>query len=448
MKRFIILLVSLLMTLTLIACGSEKVTTNTNNNKSSNTKTSKKVILPEIKGLSIAEAIVSLNGDINLVAEYLPTNEEYPNIIMGYKTNKAGDEVKVGDSVTIIIASKPQNAYSLDSKINYVSEICKLTGPGSINEELLNDAGIGGTDLGFPVNLGDEMIYVFGDTFSGQEMKGFWYSNFVARSKDKNLNDGLTFDSVITKENGIAKAFMEGKHQKGDPDDRTVEVTKIPTGGIKIGDTTYLFYMSIRYWGEAGFWSVNYNQCCSSKDLNNWVDVDGLKWGEEEAPNFGQIYPYKDPNSNYIYIYGIEGGRNGGLVVARTTEANFLNKDEYEYKTGANSWVKGDEGLKALLDNPYYLINPTVSEMTVQYNSYLGKYQIIFYRNSKLILLTADTPDGLFTNPVTLSTQTQYHGIYGGLTCDALLVDGGKSFYMIVSCWEVYNTYLVKVVFN
>ena len=86
--------------------------------------------------------------------------------------------------------------------------------------------------------------------------------------------------------------------------------------------------------------------------------------------------------------------------------------------------------------------------MTITYNEYLGKYMIIFYRNSKLIMLTADNAYSKFENPITLTTATEYPGIYGGLTCQSLLKDGGKTFYMVVSCWEVYNTFWVKVVLN
>ena len=404
--------------------------------------------LPDIKGKTFVEAIAAIGGNLNLVSEYVPTNETYPNYVLGYKNHNSGDVVEKKSSITLLVASQPTNAYSYDSKVAYVSEICSLTGPKSVNKDLLLEAGIFGTDLGFPVDLGDKMIYLFGDTFSGSDMSGRWYSNFVATSTDKTLYDDLIFDSVTTKENGMAKAFAEGAHQKGNKDDKTVEVTKIPTGGIKIGEYVYIFYMSIRYWGEAGFWTVTYNQVVRSRDLNTFEEVQGLRWDEDEAPNFGQIYPYRDPNSNYIYIYGIEGGRNGGLMVGRTTEANFLNKDEYEYQTAKGVWTKGSEGLASLKENPYYLINPTVSEMTVQYNAYLGKYTIIFYRNSKIIMMASDTPDGNFKDPITLTTASEYNGIYGGLTCDALLMDGGKSFYMVVSCWQVYNTYFVKVVLN
>ncbi len=438
-KKFFLLFLVLSLSLMLVGCSQS--TTKANNNK-------KTFTLPDIDGLTYVEAIAKVSGKIKFEVIKVPTNEVYPDLIMGYSTKKVGDEVNEGDTVVIQVSEKPVNSYSYDSRVQYVSEICSLTGPKSVNKEKLLDAGIYGTDLGFPVDRGNELIFLFGDTFSQDNMKGMWFSNFVARTTDKNFDDDLIFDSVVTTSAGIAQPFAQGLHQKGQEENTGTEVTKIPTGGIQIGNNTYIYYMSIRYWGTAGVWLVSYNQCIKTTNLGTYVNVESLKWTEEEAPNFGQIYPFKDPNSNYIYLYGIEGGRNGGLVVARVTEENFENRDEYEYETGDNVWTKGDAGLRALKENPYYLIEPTVSEMTVAYNEYLGKYMIIFYRNSKLIMLTADKPYTKFENPITLTTATEYPGIYGGLICQSTLKDGGKSFYMVVSCWEVYNTFWVKVVLN
>ena len=61
-------------------------------------------------------------------------------------------------------------------------------------------------------------------------------------------------------------------------------------------------------------------------------------------------------------------------------------------------------------------------------------------------MLQSDTPDGVFTDSIYLLDQTDYNGIYGGFILPSLVNDGGKSFYMTVSCWKVYNVYWVKVV--
>lgn len=408
-------------------------------------------VLPELKGKSYVEALVLCNMEIELNPIYVATNEVLPDKVIGYGAGlNAGDSIEKGSMIDLKIAKKPDNSLSKDSKVMYVSEVCELTGPTSVNAEDLLAAGIYGTDLGIPVKVGDEMIFLFGDSFSGPNMKGGWKSNFMTKVKDDTYWDDLIMETIVN-DRGGALPFYEGRHQGGNETDNSVEVTKIPTGGITIGDTVYIFYMSIRYWGVAGSWNVNYNSVVKSNvnDLHNWEEVNELTWTEEQAYNFGQIYPFEDPNSEYIYIYGIPGGRNGACQVGRTTKENFLNFEEYEYLVAEETWVKGSAGLNQLKgDDSYCIIDPIVSEMSVVYNPYLGKYMTVFYRNSKLVMMTADTPYSKFGNSVTLLDQTDYNGIYGGFIHPEFLADGGQSFYMTVSCWEVYNVYWVKVVLN
>ena len=441
MKKIICLILMVFSLFVMVACGNT-------NNQQSNTQ---KYVLPEIAGGSYVEAIVTVNQEIVLNPVYVPTNQVLPNKVIGYGSKlKAGDQVDSGSSVDVLISVKPENAKSKDSKVMYVSEVCELTGPTSVNSDDLMASGIYGTDLGIPVKVGNEIIFLFGDSFSGPNMKGGWKSNFMTKVTDDTYWDDLKMETIVN-ERGAALPFFEGRHQGGNETDNTVEVTKIPTGGITIGDTVYIFYMSIRYWGVAGSWNVNYNGVVKSNvnDLHNWTEVSELTWTEEEAPNFGQIYPFEDPNSEYIYIYGIPGGRNGSCSVGRTTKENFLNKNEYEYLVAENTWEKGSKGLAKLKsDDAHCIIDPAVSELSVVYNEYLGKYMTVFYRSGKLIMMTSDTPYSKFSNSVTLLDQTDYNGIYGGFLHPEFLADGGQSFYMTVSCWEVYNVYWVKVVLN
>ena len=174
--------------------------------------------------------------------------------------------------------------------------------------------------------------------------------------------------------------FAQGLHNAGQIENTGTEVTKIPTGGIRLGDNVYIFYMSIRYLGVSGEWLVTYNQCVKSNinDLFNWENVESLRWNDTEAYNFGQIYPYKDPKSDYVYLYSIPGGRSGRPVVSRVLVSNFENRSEYEYETAPNTWVKGDEGLAILKDNPYYVRDNKATELSICYNEYLKKYMMIY----------------------------------------------------------------------
>ena len=426
MKKLLILVLSLIMVLSISGC-------------------TKKYVLPEIEGLSLVEAKELLGENVQISIVNKETIELDPGIVIGYLNNKANDSVKIGSLVDIEVSKLPEDSVIeiVDDSILYGVHIGKLTGPDSFNEDILKEAGISGTDLGFQVDLGDEIIFLFGDTFSGEKQSGMWFSNFIATTKDRYYDDGLTFDSVVSRESGMAIPFAQGAHQADSVENTGSEVTKIPTGAIKIGEYVYIFYMSVRHWGANATWLINYNQCIKSKDLVNWENVLSLRWEEEEAPNFGQIFPFKDPHSDYIYLYSVPGGRHGKMVLARVLQSNFENRDEYEYEVAYNTWVKGNEGLLALKENPFYIMNSEKGEVTVNYNEYLGKYMMIYLNGMYL----SDTPYGPFDEPIIMFKNVPY---YGNLTSNALMKDNGKTIYMIGSYWgpnaSVYNTFLIKIV--
>ena len=313
---------------------------------------------------------------------------------------------------------------------------------------MLTNAGVYGTDLGIPVNLGDQMMYLFGDTFSGDNMTGFWNSNFMALSTDETLYDGLTFSGLVTRSTGIVKPFAQGLHNSGNEDPlATTEVTKIPTGGIVIGNYVYIFYMSVRYWGFAGQWLVSYNQVvkAAKNDLTNFVEVDGLRWTESESPNFGQIYPVNDPNSDYIYLISIPGGRFGGMMLSRVLESEFENKNDYEYYVAEDTWIQGQLGLSALKDSPHYLLAPTVSEPSIVFNSYLNQWVTTFLRGSNIVMLTADDITGPWSDPIIITNSTHHPGLYGGFLHQAMMTENGRKMYMIISEWGPYQSLMLEI---
>lgn len=440
MRKLIIGGLAIILFMSLLGCGENNVN---------------KVEAIDIIGLPLSEARLIVDGEYLLNKVNYPTNEYLPGTVISYGAGiHVGDMVEEGSQVDVLVAGNPENSKSLSSMVEYASEIGYITGPNSLNFDLLQEAGIGGGDLGIPVQVGDEMILLYGDTFSGVgSMTGLWFSNFMARSIDYTLYDGLTFSSIVTNSSGMALPFMQGLHNQNQSDtessDMTREVTKIPTGGITIGDNVYIFYMSVRYWGVSSEWLVTYNQVvkASVDDLTHFEEVEGLVWNETEAPNFGQIYPIEDPYSDYIYLFSIPGGRSGGTVLSRVLKANFENRDEYEYYTAKNTWVKGDLGLASLKNNPYYIISPACSELSVMYNQYLNKWMIVYLRSGAIVFQTADTPVSDWSSPEQIISVSDYPGLYGGFVHSKYTAYDGKKFYMVISRWlPIYQTELIEVV--
>lgn len=412
------------------------------------------VILPDILDMHIIEAKLTINGEFLVNEVYIHTNKYIPNTVISYGNDMMpGDKFNKNKRIDIHVSKAPIGSFTLSDEIEYVYEVADVTGPLSPNHDILINSGIGGTDLGIPVLRGNQMLLLYGDSFSNVGSHGgFWFSNFIATNTDFDLSDGLIIDSVITTPNGIALPFRQGDHFQNISDELSNnpnrEVTKIPTGGITIGDITYIFYMSIRYWGVPGEWLVTYNQAVkSSGDLTSWTDVDSLIWRQSEAPNFGQINPFENPDDpDRIYFMGIPGGRSGSAVLFRVDKDDFEDRDAYEYLVGQNNWVQGDEGLQMLLANPHPVILGPVSELSLMFNEYLGQWMAVYLKGSQIIMQLADDLTGPWGKSIPLTSQMQHPGLYGGFVHSAYTAFMGRKFYIQVSLWlPKYQTVLLEV---
>jgi len=365
-------------------------------------------------------------------------------------------------------ADVTKRVYTRDAAVQNVEGIEFITGdysgafkPGttekylykSRNHQALEGADVGGTDLGIPFyNSNDGKMYIlFGDTYGhgrttdGEDVSRNWRSSVMAISDDFDLSDGLTFNDWYGSNSGTvpAKSLIKGKHiAKNECIEYGYERTKIPQGGIEVNGTVYVFYESIRFFGEAGFWTVNYQGAIKSTDnCKTWERVHDLTWfadvtddskfdyavysaaedcadagdltykdgrfpskaeidaayekidnaKDREAPYFSQAYPV-DGKDGYVYLFGRKAGRQNGIKVARVAYANIEDFDSYEYFCGNENndpnkpiWKKGTEGLEAINnDTVGYVLasgkNEPASNMSVMYNEYLGKWMLFYYR--------------------------------------------------------------------
>lgn len=446
LNKGMLLLLVVTTTLVFVACKKEVET----------------VILPELRGLTLSEAELVTNGLVVLHPVDVPSHQFLPGYVLGYKDHAVGDTVSASQQIDVEVVAPPLNAFSHDSRIEYVAKIADTSGPNSPNFDLLMDAGIGGTDLGIPVEYHDQMVLLYGDSFSGiGSHSGFWFSNFMALSDNFDLSEGLMMSSIVTNPAGFAMPFAQGAHAQNLWDHESTnpnrEVTKIPTGGITIGDAFYVFYMSVRFWELPGNWFVNYNQVLKSTDgLKAFTPVPSLVWHEEEAPNFGQIMPITHPEEpGIIYLFATPGGRFGGAVLARVAEADFENRDAYEYLVAPDTWVLGHAGLTQLLENPYHVIEAPVAEISVMFNPYLNQWMALYMetvhmQTSKTIIMkTADHIEGPYTDKIIVMEDGGVPNFYGGFVHPRYTTFDGKKFYIQISRWlPIYQTELFEVVLN
>ena len=356
-------------------------------------------------------------------------------------------------------------------------------------------ADVYGTDLGImwsnPVNGYTQLA--FGDTFSGANMSGDWRSNVLLLSDDTQLYDGLSLINT-----GPATQFIPAARNQvffiGS------ETTNIPTSAIYAGADNYVSYMSVKSWDTPGRWTTNYSAVSMYDEASDkWVlqtsTVRSAGWFRSSTryragdQNFQQMAYVLEPESQvapgetrFVYAFGTPAGRTGSAFLSRVPEGSLTDLSVYDYWDGSK-WVQdrpavaapvlGDSPNSAglfgfvrdIANNPNFFggwfaglvgakTGGNVSEMSVQYNEYLDKY-VVLYGNgaNNVILRTADTPEGPWSDPVTIATSLTYPGLYaplihplsgtGDLT-DATGNPDTSTLYWNMSIWSNYNVVLMK----
>jgi hypothetical protein len=355
-------------------------------------------------------------------------------------------------------------------------------------------ANVYGTDLGIMWVNGDNGLtqVAFGDTFSGPNMTGDWRSNVLLLSDDTNLSDGLSLINT-----GPAFQFIPAA--RGEVYFIGSEVTNIPTAAVYANNNNYVNYMSVKSWDTPGRWTTNYS-AISQYDpaTDKWVlqrssirpagVFRAQKAYSAGDQNFQQMAYVLQPESKvvageprYVYAFGTPAGRAGSAYLSRVPEGELTNLRKYEYWNG-DRWVGDQSRAEAIIgdspdspglfgfaidlaNNPNFLggymagftgakTGGNVSEMSVQYNEYLDKY-VVLYGNgaNNVILRTADTPEGPWSDPVTIATSAQYPGLYAPmihpLSGTGQLTDAGgdpdiSNLYWNMSIWSNYNVVLMQ----
>lgn len=375
-----------------------------------------------------------------------------------------------------------------------------VTGP---NNNTAQRFGIAGTDLGIMWDNGyddtatttHQVLMIFGDTFSGANMTGSWRSNVLLRTSDpiaRTFEAGSATDpfagSPLSASSGLSKQVIAGSRRYlglfGS------EVTIIPTAAISVqsadsatGVRQYVNFMSVRSWDLPGTWTTNYSAIAYSDDNGQtWSvapqTIRAASWLRSSTrfvygnQNFQQgafVKPPADaPDAGYVYSFGTPSGRIGSAYVSRVDEADLLDLSAYEYWDGS-TWVPdkpsaavpilpptsrsqnaggflGQLGLffGGWVASVFGVGGPSghVSEMSVQYNDYLDKYVAMYSDGlGRVVMRTADSPEGTWSDATTLVTSLQYPGLY------APMMDPwstGQDIRWNLSLWGSYNVVQMK----
>ena len=407
----------------------------------------------------------------------------------------ASAQPSAGVSTAAVVATPPSTLTSAPT--GWVTGQRNTAYPGLTWAQINNTAwaNVYGTDVGVMWVNGDNGLtqLAFGDTFSGPNMSGNWRSNVLLLSSDTELYDGLTLIDT-----GPAFQFIPAARNQvffiGS------EVTNIPSAAVYANGQNYVNYFSVKSWDTPGRWTTNYSAISMyNPTTDKWElqpsSVRSAGWFRSSTPyvagsqNFQQAAYVLQPESQvtpggtrYVYAFGTPSGRTGSAFLSRVPEGEITNLAQYEYWDGS-TWVPDKPAVAApiigdspnsaglfgfvrdIANNPNFFggwfaglvgakTGGNVSELSVQYNDYLDKY-VVLYGNgaNSVILRTADTPEGVWSDPVTIATSFQYPGLYApmvhplsgtGELTDAAGDPDVSTLYWNMSLWGNYNVVLMK----
>jgi hypothetical protein len=283
-----------------------------------------------------------------------------------------------------------------------------------------------------------KVYFLFGDTYgSPGNPKGNkdWRSNTMAFTTDFDASDGITFNGWITDSKHWAKELVEGDKNKTPS---LSEVTKIPTYGWSYQGKQYMWFMSVKDWGEAADWVVNYSEIAySDNDGDTWTRS-SIRW--DDRSNFIQVAVVE--HMGFLFFFGIPAGRYGGVKLARVLPSACLNKSAYQYYTG-KGWSSNENDGTVIVKAP-------VGELSVIYNPYLQKWIMMYLNECKSCIEVREAMHlyGPWSDPTKVVSSDEYPGLYGAFMHDKYIEKNGEIVYFLMSRWNPYDVYLMKVTFS
>ena len=147
------------------------------------------------------------------------------------------------------------------------------------------------------------------------------------------------------------------------------------------------------------------------------------------------------PHGEYVYMFGTPNGRIGMVGLARVPVDQLLNKTAYQY------WVDGTwrPAAQMLLgaNTATPILSGIASEVSVRYDDARGLWQMSYLDVSRgaIVLRTAASPQGVWSDAATLVETATYPQAYGGFLHPW---SSGSDLYFLISAWNSYNVYLMR----
>ncbi len=229
---------------------------------------------------------------------------------------------------------------------------------------------------------------------------------------------------MIVDADGKARAVLEKNR---------LDITVIPTNGIAIDGRMYLHYMAVRRWGTPGRWTLGRSGWGYSDDGGEtWTQPPESIWMGDT--NFGQAaLVLRDDD---LYVFGIHGGRFGGVALARVPSDQVLDMAAYTYWDGSQ-W-SGE------LDSAVEIVTSPVGELSVAWNDFLERWIMTYLDEHQRAIVIREAPEltGPWSDPQILVSGDDYPSLYGAYLHP--WASDGETIYFNMSQWGPYNVLLMR----
>lgn len=305
-----------------------------------------------------------------------------------------------------------------------------------------------GSDLGVSFIHKGKIYFLGGDT----NKKDFFAPNIIGFTEDIDPSDGLNINWK--------------KDEKGNPKEffSIIEPSStVPAGAISISNKIYIFMMDV----------INWDYPTIARSILIKSEDDGrtfrLVWEGKLDDSFVNISPVISehpniPDKDAIYLIGSGKYRESPIYLAVTEIDSIEDRSSYFYfagiKDGSPIWKKNENDIVPIVDDV------KVGELSVQWNSFLGKWLLSYFEYSNgnpgnLFFRTASNLWGPWSYPVLIYNGTKHYNWYE----EVITREGKKSWgipygsyllpetsnifsskiYFTLSLWIPYSIFLMEV---
>lgn len=238
----------------------------------------------------------------------------------------------------------------------------------------------------------------------------------------------MTFDSAARDFFGQAKELVPS------PKIPFVEISRIPTAGIAVGDTQFLSLMSVKNWGPAGSWETNFSGLAFSHDNGeNWTVAPQTERPNADGNRNFQMGAFVR-HGGFVYQYGTPPGRGGPVHLARVPEQQILDLAAYEYWDGG-AWVRDVNAARPVMTGG-------AAELSVQWNDHLGQFVLLTTdAHNSVVLRRAPSPTGPWSAPEVVLDTRELPTAYGAYIHPW---SSGPDLYFLTTVHQNYNVLLLR----